>query len=165
MWTINDFPAYDYMSGWSIKGKLACPIYASETCSRRLRHGSKTCYMGHRRFLPSDHSWRKNRKDFDNTIEKRGTPRRPSGDEVVNELQGLREIIHGKKEKKQVIPGFGNTHNWNKHSIFFRLPYWKILLLSYNLDVMHIEKNILDNVVGTMMNIDGKIKDFFECSS
>jgi hypothetical protein len=33
---------------------------------------------------------------------------------------------------------------WKKKSIFFRLPYWKDNLLRHNLDVMHIEKNILD---------------------
>lgn len=26
LWTINDFPAYGMLSGWSIKGKLACPV-------------------------------------------------------------------------------------------------------------------------------------------
>jgi hypothetical protein len=25
MWTINDFPAYGMVSGWSTLGKLACP--------------------------------------------------------------------------------------------------------------------------------------------
>ncbi|KAH9685459.1 hypothetical protein KPL70_013963 [Citrus sinensis] len=30
MWTINDFPAYANLSGWSTKGKLACPWYQSE---------------------------------------------------------------------------------------------------------------------------------------
>jgi hypothetical protein len=25
MWTINDFPAYGMLSGWSTHGKLACP--------------------------------------------------------------------------------------------------------------------------------------------
>jgi len=49
--------------------------------------------------------------------------------------------------------------NWNKKSIFFQLSYWKDLLLSHNLDVMHIEKNIYDNIVGTIMNIKGKTKD------
>jgi hypothetical protein len=32
-------------------------------------------------------------------------------------------------------------------------------LLRHNLDVMHIEKNVCDNVVGTLMNLDGKTKD------
>jgi hypothetical protein len=25
LWTINDFPAYAMLSGWSTKGKFACP--------------------------------------------------------------------------------------------------------------------------------------------
>jgi len=25
MWTINDFPAYGMLSGWSTHGRLACP--------------------------------------------------------------------------------------------------------------------------------------------
>ena len=31
MWTINDFPAYADLSGWSTKGELACPSCAVET--------------------------------------------------------------------------------------------------------------------------------------
>ncbi|CAL5403721.1 unnamed protein product [Camellia sinensis] len=41
----------------------------------------------------------------------------------------------------------------------FDLPYWKTLKLRHNLDVMHIEKNICDNVVGTLLSVDGKNKD------
>jgi len=26
-WTINNFPAYGMVSGWSMHGKLACPYY------------------------------------------------------------------------------------------------------------------------------------------
>ena len=48
MWTIHDFPTYADVSGWSTKGKIACPCYASETDSRYLKHGHKFCYMGHR---------------------------------------------------------------------------------------------------------------------
>jgi hypothetical protein len=39
------------------------------------------------------------------------------------------------------------------------LPYWKDLLLPYNLDVMHIEKNICENIIGTLLEILGKTKD------
>lgn len=31
MWTINDFPAYGNLSGWSTKGKLACPCCHKDT--------------------------------------------------------------------------------------------------------------------------------------
>ena len=32
-------------------------------------------------------------------------------------------------------------------------------MLRHNLDVMHIEKNICDSIVGTLLSIDGKSKD------
>ena len=31
--------------------------------------------------------------------------------------------------------------------------------MRHNLDVMHIEKNICDNILGTLLNIGGKSKD------
>ncbi|XP_054793187.1 uncharacterized protein LOC129298770 [Prosopis cineraria] len=37
--TINDFPAYGNLSGYSIKGQLGCPICEEETRSMRLQHG------------------------------------------------------------------------------------------------------------------------------
>jgi hypothetical protein len=42
---------------------------------------------------------------------------------------------------------------WKKKSIFFRLPYWKDNLLRHNLDLMHVEKNVIDNILGTMLDI------------
>jgi hypothetical protein len=57
------------------------------------------------------------------------------------------------------LDGRGKSHNWKKHSIFFDLPYWSTLLLRHNLDMMHIEKNVCDNVIGTVLDIQGKTKD------
>ena len=34
-----------------------------------------------------------------------------------------------------------------------------MLLIRHNLDVMHIEKNVLNNVFNTIMNVLGKTKD------
>ena len=48
---------------------------------------------------------------------------------------------------------------WKKRSIFFDLPYLKDLLVRHNLDVMHIEKNVCENLIGTLLNIPGKTKD------
>jgi len=48
---------------------------------------------------------------------------------------------------------------WRKKSIFFDLPYWESNLLRHNLDPMHIEKNVCDNVVYTLLNDSGKSKD------
>ncbi|XP_040938717.1 uncharacterized protein [Gossypium hirsutum] len=48
---------------------------------------------------------------------------------------------------------------WKKRSIFFDLPYWRYNLLRHNLDVMHIEKNVCDNVIGTLLNLSRGGKD------
>ena len=48
-WTINDFPAYANLSGWSTKGRFACPSCAKGTHAVWLENGRKFCYMGHRR--------------------------------------------------------------------------------------------------------------------
>ena len=55
-----------------------------------------------------------------------------------------------------------NELNWYKKSIFFELEYWLALKLRHNLDVMHIEKNICDNVVKTLLSIEGKTKDTYK---
>jgi len=41
----------------------------------------------------------------------------------------------------------------------FDLPYWPNLDVKYCTDVMHVEKNVCDSVIGTLLNIEGKIKD------
>ncbi|XP_039138843.1 uncharacterized protein LOC120276184 [Dioscorea cayenensis subsp. rotundata] len=159
MWTINDFPAYGYVSGWSTQGKLACPCCNNKTCHYHLRNGAKTCYMGHRRFLPLNHKWREQAAQFDGTKERRASPKQLSGDDVLNQLRLLKQMEFGKTGKKQKLLGQGIDHNWKKHSIFFNLPYWHNQMLRHNLDVMHIEKNVFDNIIGTLMNIEGKTKD------
>ena len=47
LWTINDFPAYAMLFGWSTKGKLACPCCNYKTSSCYLKHSHKMCYMDH----------------------------------------------------------------------------------------------------------------------
>ena len=48
---------------------------------------------------------------------------------------------------------------WHKRSVFFRLKYWKDLLAQHNLEVMHTEKNIFDNVFNTLLDVKNKTKD------
>ncbi|CAN1132472.1 hypothetical protein LINPERHAP2_LOCUS16281 [Linum perenne] len=160
LWTINDFPAYANLSGWSTKGKLACPVCSKDTISEWLTNGGKFCYMGHRCWLPHEHRWRKDRLSFDGTKETRGKPRQFSGYEIVDQINDLHGITLTRCSKsKHKVSHEIRGDNWNKRSIFFNLSYWSTLLLRHNLDVMHIEKNICDNVLGTIMNLPGKTKD------
>jgi predicted amino acid-binding ACT domain protein len=43
--------------------------------------------------------------------------------------------------------------------MFRELPYWKTNLLRHNLDIMHIEKNVFENIFNTIMDVKGKKKD------
>jgi len=36
--TINDFPAYDNLSGYNVKGHKACPICEINTTCHQLKH-------------------------------------------------------------------------------------------------------------------------------
>lgn len=44
-------------------------------------------------------------------------------------------------------------------SIFFNLPYWEFNSLRHNLDVIHIEKNMFDNIIYSLLNDKDKSKD------
>ncbi|KAJ7975669.1 Transposon protein, putative, CACTA, En/Spm sub-class [Quillaja saponaria] len=161
MWTISDFPAYGMLSGWSTHGNLACPYCMEQTKSFRLPHSHKQCWFDcHRQFLPIDHPFRKQKDKLKkNTTEKALPPPRLSGEEVWDRLRRLNQITFGNAFGKKIISGFGKQHNWAKISIFWELPYWSTNLIRHNLDVMHIEKNVFDNVFNTVMNMKGKTKD------
>ena len=67
--TINDFPAYGNLSGYSVKGHHACPICEKDTSYLQLKHGKKTVYTRHRRFLKAFHPYRRMKKAFNGTSE------------------------------------------------------------------------------------------------
>ena len=88
----------------------------------------------------------------------------PSRDEILRELEGIpfgdecagkarinMEKSQKKRKKRNVL--------WKKKSIFFWLPYWKDKLLQHNLDVMHIEKNVMDHILHTIINTNENTKD------
>lgn len=193
LWTLNDFPALAYLSGWSTKGKFACPSCADFTRSIFLKKSRKCSYMGHRRWLPQSDTYRHENSLFDGTEEAELAPKPISGSSILKMLEG-RVFEYGKKDcqskrkvgvgtqkgkrkrvqKKKASDGTKkpsdgtkkpsdrkkNPEDWlKKRVIFFQLPYWKDNLLRHNLDVMHIEKIVCDNLIGTLLNMDSKTKD------
>jgi len=62
--TINDFLAYENLLGYSVKGHKACPICEEDTTSQQLKHGRKTVYIRHRKFLRTYHPYRRLKKFF-----------------------------------------------------------------------------------------------------
>ena len=73
MWTINVFPAYAMLSGWGTHGRLPCPYCMEETKAFQLANGRKTSWFDyHRRILPSDHAFRRNKNAFKKGGSKKG---------------------------------------------------------------------------------------------
>ncbi|CAL8119805.1 unnamed protein product [Prunus armeniaca] len=105
-------------------------------------------------WLPWDHEWREKDKEFDGNTEHRLRPREWSGDEILDQLNHFAPFG---KTVSRIRP---STHmNWTHKPMFFELPYWSKLKLRRNLDVMHVEKNVFDTLVGTILDIEGKTKD------
>ncbi|XP_025685089.1 uncharacterized protein [Arachis hypogaea] len=160
MWTISDFPGLGMLSGWNTHTGLACPTCNFDSFPCYLRHSSKWCFMGHRRFLGRNHRFRLNRVRFDGSTEERGPPKKLLGSDILEQQQDVKTRDQqreesrsgGKRPRREV-------KQWNKRNIFFDLPYWKTNLLRHNLDFMHIEKNVCDNILYTLLNDKAKSKD------
>ena len=79
-------------------------------------------------------------------------------EDVYLKLKDL-EFSRGKKNHKKRLMNRSDKICWNRLSSFFELPYWKDLHVRHCLDVMHIEKNVCMNILGTLLDIPGKSKD------
>ncbi|KAH7850588.1 hypothetical protein Vadar_000241 [Vaccinium darrowii] len=152
--TISDFPAYANLSGWSTKGRFACPSCHKEPCYSWLKYSGKHIYMDHGRFLEDSHVFRRYKRSFNGKEERRKTPCRLTGSMVLQELKDI-QCKFGKLVKDNPKLPF----SWKKRNIFFELLYWKDNLLRHNLDVMHTENNVCESVLATLLNSIGKSKD------
>ena len=65
----------------------------------------------------------------------------------------------GSKKRKRSGSDKGYVLIWSRKVSLWKLPYWEHVKLRHNLDVMHIEKNIFENLIGTILNLVGKTKD------
>jgi len=77
-----------------------------------LNAGKAFFYYCHRRFLPTNHRYRKNKKDFFvGRVEKDVAPLHLFGEELHDVVLEYGEIVFGFQSGKQKFLGFGLTHN------------------------------------------------------
>ena len=125
--------------------------------------GKQSWFDNHCKFLPANHPFCRNRTAFrKNKTMTIVPPVVRSGDDILTEIQslGLKKVTA--MDATGTNGPICKTCGWRKHSIFWDLPYWRSNLIRHNLDVMHIEKNVFDNVFNTVLNVDGKTKDTFK---
>ncbi|KAF7116710.1 hypothetical protein RHSIM_RhsimUnG0018000 [Rhododendron simsii] len=154
-WTLHDWPALGDISGWRTKGHYSCYTCNDEPYFESLR--SKTAYTNHRAYLPEDHAERRKRLAYNGKPKNRKRSLELPVEKIQHQLNNVSGVIFGKnpanKKRKRHKP------NWTKRSILHELTYVEDRKLLHNIDVMHCEKNFSENIVGTMLGIDGKNKD------
>ncbi|KAL0413094.1 UNVERIFIED_CONTAM: hypothetical protein Sradi_1511100 [Sesamum radiatum] len=122
------------------------------------KKNSKACHFDcHRQFLPLDHPYRRNKKSFTkNWVESNIARPRLTGEQIRDWVKEFNPAV----EVPLSLPdGYGSKHKWTKESILWELKYWSTHLIRHNLDVMHIEKNVFNNIFNIMIDIKGKTKD------
>jgi hypothetical protein len=168
MWTISDFPGLGMLGGIQTKGYKACPICLDDIDGEYGRN--RMYYHGTRKGLPINHRYRRGshtKKYYCNPGVREGRVSKPppSGREVYRKIIG-RPGFEEAYPVQSLHPRFRRPNNarekkmcWTHVSSFWDLPYWSFLKTRHALDVMHIEKNVCDNLLGTVLNLSGKTKD------
>jgi hypothetical protein len=93
---------------------------------------------------------------FNGNTESKHPPPHLTGQEVY-EIVKIVHVILGKKKRTDK-----NTEEddvWKKQSIFLELPCWKDFDVRHSIDVMHVEKNVCESLLRTLLKMDGKIRD------
>jgi len=90
------------VSDWSTHEKLAC-LYCMENNKAFMltNRGEASFFYCHRRFLPLNHRYRKNKKDFFvGKVEKDVAPPHLSGEELHNVVSEYGDIVFGLQSGK-----------------------------------------------------------------
>jgi hypothetical protein len=93
---------------------------------------------------------------FNGNTKKKRPPPHLTGHEVYEMVRDV-HVVHGKW--KRTGKNTGEDDMWKKQLIFWELPYWKDLDIRHLIDVMHIEKNVCESLLGTLLNMSGKTRD------
>jgi hypothetical protein len=89
-------------------------------------------------------------------IMKRCPPPHLTGHEVYEMVKNV-HVVLGKR--KRTVKNNEEDDMWKKQSIFWELSNWKDFDVCNSIYVMHAEKNVCENLVGTLLNMNGKTRD------
>jgi hypothetical protein len=158
---IHDAPGGFTLLGQT-KGKSRCHVCVDGTASVYLPSSIKLVFMRHWWFLERKHTYRKMKRYFDNTVEKDSALKWYTGKLLFEMVKNI-QVVFGngtvKAQKRKKTPT-STDMPFKKQSIFFKyLPYWKDLETFHSIDLMHVTKNIFDNIIGTLLDMPRKTKD------
>ncbi|GFS41570.1 hypothetical protein Acr_00g0075150 [Actinidia rufa] len=104
-----------------------------------------------------NHPEQRKRVAYNGKQEKRKRSLELPVEKIQEQLNNITGVILGKYPTNKKRPRY--KPNWTKISILYELPYFKDKKFRHNIDVMQVEKNFSENLIGTMLGIDGKNKD------
>ncbi|GJR38518.1 putative transposase-associated domain-containing protein [Tanacetum coccineum] len=139
-------------------GFKGCVVCGKETHCVRLSASSKQSYAGHRRYLPYNHLFRKQKKALNGQQECQLAPIPLTGENIQRggKIQ---------KQKRKTTEAEGSSSQvtepyWKKFNIWYRkLKYWRHNSVPHCIDFMHVEKNVGESLVGTLLSVPEKTKD------
>ncbi|CAA7027683.1 unnamed protein product [Microthlaspi erraticum] len=137
LWTISDYPALGTLSGCKVKGKQGCNV-----CGKDTLNGNATRIQTGAEIFEALKDYR---NDFGKPLDKESKRKRA-------------ELCNDDVASEQEYEEDSDQWRWKKRSIFYDLPYWKDLHVRHNIDVMHVEKNMSDAILSTLMQ-SAKSKD------
>jgi hypothetical protein len=96
------------------------------------------------------------KNQFNGKTEKRHPSPHITSHEVYEMVKDVHVVLDKRKRTDKNIE---EDDMCKKQSIFWELPYWKDLDVCHSIDVMHIEKNVCESLIGTLLNTDRKTRD------
>jgi hypothetical protein len=93
---------------------------------------------------------------FNGKIEKSHPTLHLKGHEVYKMVKDVHFVLGKRKRTNKNIE---KDDMWKKQTIFWELPYWKDLDVCHSIDVMHVEKNVCEILLGALLNTDEKTRD------
>ncbi|GJX05584.1 putative transposon, En/Spm-like protein [Tanacetum coccineum] len=140
-------------------GFKGCVVCGKDTNCVRLSALSKQSYVGHRRYLPYNHPFRKQKKAFNGQQEFLQAPIPMTGEQIYNEIQKQKRNTTEEEGSSSQVNGQNGVY-WKKFNIWYRkLKYWRHNPVPHCIDFMHVEKNVAESIVGTLLHVSGKTKN------
>nr|GEW37890.1 hypothetical protein [Tanacetum cinerariifolium] len=187
LWTINDYLALGTLCGCPYSGFKGCVVCGKDTQCVRLSASSKQSYVGHRRYLPYNHLFKRQKNALNGQQEFQPAPNPLTEEQIYNEVQHIenkwgkgkrtnnktsknQEDTRGRggkiqKQKRKTTKGEGSSNQvnkvyWKKFNFCYqKLRYWRHNSVPHCIDFMHVEKNVCESLVETLLNVSGKTKD------
>jgi hypothetical protein len=154
--TVSDSPVAYNLSEQSKKVDCGCPHCFREINSQYLSESRKIVCMGYRRYIPMKHQFQSMKDQFNGNTKKRHHPLHLICHEVYEMVKDV-HVVLGKR--KRTGKKTEDNDMWKEQTIFWELPYWKDIDIRQLIDVMHIEKNVCENLLGTLLNMNEKTRD------